>query len=225
MLCVDLLQCYTLEHVSDNLSAVLAAAAISSSAAVAVECFNLLLTPLLNAVGDEGTIQSLLSADTEAVSATIFEAEQANLYVETVKGAAMLTRSVCGALTELCSGSTCAALLLENLGMPVFAKARSAVELLRVCGARQLTWVMGGTTHQKDVFQYLYLVLDLFRQFLSATLPHVATLSEPVVAQIKAVYALLRDVLSETTHSRSKLHPWIANALADVADLEHKLTA
>jgi hypothetical protein len=96
-------------------------------------------------------METVLSADGEALCSKIFEAEQANLHAEPLVGARVLGRAL--ALAAVQSSTTAEA-----------ARARSHLQahlLWSACGAADvaaravdLTWI-GGGTHQKDIYTYV----------------------------------------------------------------------
>ncbi len=61
-------QSYTLEHVSENVAALLSAATLRCGSAVAIAQYDLFVTRLVRTIGDEQAIRALLSASSDSVS-------------------------------------------------------------------------------------------------------------------------------------------------------------
>ncbi len=129
------------------------------------------------------------------------------MFVEPIKGASVLIRAICGSLKTTGAVNAVTPVVIET--------SQRALNVLQSCSASRWTWVMGGATHQRDVFQQLFLSFDLLFHFLHG----VGTQPESTVKEaMQSVFAEVSNV--HRTLSDNGTHPWIAKSLDNVVNLQ-----
>ena len=179
----------------------------------------------------------------ESTSAKIFEAEQANLYVEPVHTIKILSKALGLALSTLLQRriederhiELTRKVFKEQVLHPVQSQTNSAIQVLRTAliNAQEIEgmrWI-GGWIFQKDVFVFVYGSLRIAAELLIAfrendgkkeEYGHDDCISEVLndiystISNFKLEVSQMKDLIS------SHLHPWIYECLCVLED-EHSL--
>lgn len=160
----------------------------------------------------------------------IFEAEQANLYIEPIRGAAVMSSALTHSLAVLLHTSPLKGRhIVHQISDSVIIKAQTAIDIVSH-STNTIDGVMGGATYEREVFQYVYLSLDMMKQFLKATQMitkkshhdceeyciKIENFFSHLIQSLKNVNITLKDDLIAEDSNTSSIHPTIVKLLNEI---------